>query len=96
MNDLIKQLAMGYLRHSLTAFAGFLFAHALIQQSDQQIVVSALFALAGVAWSSSQKLIADQELKLAQKTIPPAAAPAPSAIPPQPPHEPTAIMNHEP
>jgi hypothetical protein len=47
--------------------AGFLLAHGLIQQADQQILVSAGLAVAGVAWSSVNKLIHNEELEIARK-----------------------------
>jgi hypothetical protein len=64
--DLLKQILLGYLRHGLTAFAGYLLARGLIQQADAQVITSALLALAGVAWSTLSKIIHDRELRLAQ------------------------------
>jgi hypothetical protein len=73
--DLLKQILTAYLRHALTAFAGYLLARGLIQQADQQVIISALLALSGVAWSTLNKVIHDNELRLARKA-PPQANPA--------------------
>ncbi len=67
---LLKQLLTAYLRHGLTAFAGYLLAHGLIQQADQQVIISAFLALAGVAWSTVNKVVHDNELQLARKALP--------------------------
>jgi hypothetical protein len=68
--DLLKQIGVGYLRHGLTAAAGYLFAHGLIQQADEQVFISALLALAGVAWSTINKIIHDNELRAARTGLP--------------------------
>ncbi len=67
---LLKQILIGYLRHGLTALAGYLLAHGLIQQADQQVLISALLALAGVAWSTINKVMHDGELRLARTALP--------------------------
>lgn len=67
---MIKNILLGYLRHALTAAAGYLLAQGLIQQADQQILISAALAVAGVAWSTISKLLASYELQLARKAIP--------------------------
>lgn len=67
---LLKQIITGYLRHGLTALAGYLLAHGLIQQADQQVLISALLAIAGVAWSTINKVIHDAELRLARAALP--------------------------
>jgi hypothetical protein len=72
--DLIKSILVGYVRHGLTAFAGYLFAHGLVQQSDEQVLISAGIGLAGVAWSTGSKLIANYELQRARKAMPTSAA----------------------
>ena len=64
--DLLKQILIGYLRHGLTACAGYLFAHGLIQQADQQVFISAVLALGGVAWSTINKVVHDNELRIAR------------------------------
>jgi hypothetical protein len=61
--DLIKSIAMGFVRHGLTGFAGYLLAHGLVTQSDQQVLISSALGLAGVAWSVGQKMIANYELQ---------------------------------
>ncbi len=73
--DLLKSILIGYARHGLTAFAGYLFAHGLIVQSDEQILVSAGIALAGVAWSTGSKFIANRELQKARQSMPPGVKP---------------------
>jgi hypothetical protein len=65
--NLLKSILLGYVRHGLTAAAGYLLAHGLIAQADQQVILSAGLALAGVAWSTISKLAHDEELRLAQK-----------------------------
>lgn len=72
--DLFKQILSGYVRHGLTAFAGYLFARGLIQQGDQQILISAALAIAGVAWSTANKVIHDYELRNAANSLPPATS----------------------
>lgn len=67
---LLKSILLGYLRHGLTIAAGYLLAHGLIQQADQQVLISAVLALAGVAWSTINKVIQDQELRIAARTMP--------------------------
>jgi len=77
--DLLKAILLGYARHGLTIAAGYLLAHGLIQQADQQVFISAALALAGVAWSTMNKLIHDSELREARNgalvpaMLPPAA-----------------------
>jgi hypothetical protein len=68
--DLIKSVLIGYVRHGLTAFAGYLFAQGLLRQSDEQVLISAGIALAGILWSTGSKLIANYELKKARKAAP--------------------------
>jgi hypothetical protein len=77
--SLLKSILIGYIRHGLTAFAGYLFARGLVQQSDQQVLISAGVALAGVAWSTVNKLLQNRELALARKA-PHSPASATSAI----------------
>jgi len=72
--DLIKSILLGYARHGLTAAAGYLLAHGLIQQADEQVLISAGLAIAGVTWSTINKLIHDYELQQASNTS--ASAPA--------------------
>jgi hypothetical protein len=67
---LLKQIIVGYLRHGLTGLAGYLLAHGLIQQADQQVFISALLGLAGVAWSTINKVIHDSELRVARTALP--------------------------
>jgi len=69
--DLFKTILLGYARHGLTAAAGYLLAHGLIQQADQQVLISAALALAGVAWSTLDKVIQNYELAKARKATPP-------------------------
>ena len=59
--DLLKSILLGYARHGLTAAAGYLLAHGLMQQADQQVFISAVLALAGIAWSTINKLAANYE-----------------------------------
>ncbi len=68
--SLLKDILTAYLRHALTALAGYLLAHGLIQQADQQVIISAILALAGVAWTTANKIIHDSELRLARTTFP--------------------------
>jgi hypothetical protein len=68
--DLLKSILIGYVRHGLTTFAGYLFAHGLLQQNDEQVLISAGIALAGLAWSTGSKIIANYELKEARKSPP--------------------------
>jgi hypothetical protein len=63
--DLVKSIVTGYLRHGLTAAAGYLLAHGLIQTGDQQVLISAGLAAAGLAWSTVNKL-AQNRLELEQ------------------------------
>jgi hypothetical protein len=77
--DLFKQLFTGYVRHGLTVAAGYLLAHGLMQQADQQIFISAGLGLAGIAWSTVSKLIHDQELRRA-RTMGPQQNPGAPAI----------------
>jgi hypothetical protein len=72
--NLLKSILTGYVRHGLTAAAGYLLAHGLIGQQDQQVLMSAGLALAGVAWSTASKLIQQEELRLAQKSATPGDA----------------------
>jgi hypothetical protein len=67
---MFKSIALGYVRHALTAAAGFLLAHGLIDQAGGQILASAGLAIAGLAWSAGQKLLASYELGLAKRTTP--------------------------
>lgn len=76
--DLLKSILLGYLRHALTVAAGYLLAHGLIQQADQQVLISAGLALAGIAWSTVNKLIHDNELQLARAEQAPATQIAPA------------------
>ena len=66
--DLLKQILIGYLRHAITIVAGYLLSHGLIDQSGAQVMASAVLALAGLAWSTISKLLADYELQRARKT----------------------------
>ena len=65
--NLLRPILLGYLRHGLTVAAGYLLAHGLIQQADQQVLISAALAVAGVAWSTLDKLIANYELQKSGK-----------------------------
>ena len=67
---LLKSIALSYIRHSLTLASGYLLAHGLIDQAGSQILLSAGLAIAGVAWSTAQKLAANLELDLARKALP--------------------------
>jgi len=69
--NLLKSILSGYARHGLTAAAGYLLAHGLIQQADQQVLISAGLAVAGVAWSTVSKLIQEEELRLARQIAAP-------------------------
>jgi hypothetical protein len=69
MNDLFQKMFLGWVRHAMTGGAGFLFAHGLIQQSAEQILISAVLAIAGVAWSSISKAAEDYEKAQLQKLI---------------------------
>jgi hypothetical protein len=73
--DLFKTILLGYVRHGLTAAAGYLLAHGLIEQADQQVLISAVLALAGIAWSTASKFIQNRELTLARKALPPGVKP---------------------
>ncbi len=66
--DLIKSILLGYVRHGLTAAAGYLLAHGLIQQTDQQVFISAVLALIGIAWSTGSKMLQNYELRNARIT----------------------------
>jgi hypothetical protein len=68
--NLLKSVLLGYARHGLTAAAGYLLAHGLISQENQQVLISAGLALAGVAWSTVSKFAHDEELQLARKAAP--------------------------
>ena len=72
---MLKQILLGSIRHLLTAGAGYLLAHGLIDQAGGQVLASAGLAIAGVAWSMAQKLMANYELELAKKTVPPSVSP---------------------
>jgi len=73
--NLLKTILLGYARHALTAAAGYLLAHGLIQQADQEVLVSAGLALTGIAWSTANKVLHDYELKKAgQSGVPQSAA----------------------
>jgi len=54
--SLLKPILFAYLRHALTAAAGYLLAHGLIDQAGGQVLASAGLALAGLAWTTLQKL----------------------------------------
>jgi positive regulator of sigma E activity len=73
--DLLKSILLGYLRHGLTIAAGYLLAQGLIRQADEQVLISAVLALAGVAWSTASKLVANYELQKATKSMPPGVIP---------------------
>ena len=73
--DLLKTILLGYARHGLTAAAGYLLAHGLIQQADQQVLISAALALAGVAWSTIDKVLQNYELAKAREAMPPGIKP---------------------
>jgi hypothetical protein len=66
---MIKAILFGYLRHALTVGAGYLLAHGLVDQAGGQILASAGLAIAGVAWSTGQKMASGYELRLAQKAM---------------------------
>jgi len=68
--NLLKPLLLAYLRHSLTIASGYLLAHGLIQQTDQQVVISASLALAGVAWTTVDKLLTTYELQKTRVLVP--------------------------
>ena len=76
-NSMIRSILLGYVRHGLTIAAGYLLAHGLIQQADQQVFISGALALAGVAWSTLNQLFHEYELRNARK--PPVTNPAPKA-----------------
>jgi len=65
---MIKSIALAYVRHGLTAAAGYLLAHGLIDQAGGQVLASAGLAIAGLAWSAGQKMFANYELELAKKS----------------------------
>lgn len=67
--ELLKSILLGYARHGLTVAAGYLLAHGLIQQADEQVLVSAALALAGIAWSTADKLIRNYETSRAVKPL---------------------------
>jgi hypothetical protein len=67
---MIKSILFGYIRHGLTAGCGYLLAHGLVDQSGEQILISAVLGILGVLWSTGQKVAANYELKLAQKAMP--------------------------
>jgi hypothetical protein len=66
---LFQSILFGYIRHGLTLCAGYLLAHGLIDQAGGEVLTSAGVALAGVAWSTIQKLISNYELQLAKKAV---------------------------
>jgi hypothetical protein len=68
--NLLKTILLGYIRHGLTLAAGYLLGHGLIDQSGSQVLLSAGMALAGVAWSTGQKLATNLELQIARKAQP--------------------------
>ena len=70
--NLLKPILLAYLRHALTIASGYLLAHGLIQQTDQQILISAGLALGGIAWTTLDKLATDYELQKARKLTQPA------------------------
>jgi len=76
--SLLTSILQAYLRHALTVAAGYLLAQGLIQQADQQVIISAGLALAAIAWSTLNKFVHAQELRLA-KAATPSAQPAPLA-----------------
>ena len=78
--DLLKNILLGYVRHGLTVGCGYLLAHGLISQNDSQVLISAGLGIAGVAWSTGSKLVANYEL---QKARPASATPNST---PQPSH----------
>jgi len=67
---LLKNIALAYIRHALTLASGYLLARGLIDQASSQVLLSAGMALAGVAWSTGQKLAANLELQIARKAQP--------------------------
>ena len=70
MNSLITQVGGSLLRHGLTAASGALAAQGLITGDQQQQLVGALMALAGLALSIAEKLAAK---RAGQGAAPPAA-----------------------
>ncbi len=65
--QLLRSILLAYVRHGLTLASGYLLAHGLIDQAGSQVLLSAGLAMAGVAWSTGQKLAAQFELELAKK-----------------------------
>jgi hypothetical protein len=68
--NLLKNILLGYVRHGLTLAAGYLLGRGLIDQAGGEVLLSAGMALAGVAWSTGQKLAANLELEIARKAAP--------------------------
>ena len=64
---MIKQILFGYVRHGLTAGAGYLLSHGLIDQSGAQVLASAMLAIAGVAWSTIEKMLANYDQETMQR-----------------------------
>jgi hypothetical protein len=65
--QLLRSIALAYVRHGLTLASGYLLAHGLIDQAGSEILLSAGLAVAGVVWSTGQKFAAQLELQLALK-----------------------------
>ena len=72
--SMAQQIAQGVARHALTGLAGMLVTRGALQkdQTTQFIEIGSAVAvwLAGVAWSSLQKVAARRRLKTAIKTVP--------------------------
>jgi hypothetical protein len=79
--DLLKTILLSYVRHGLTVAAGYLLAHGLIDQAGGQVLASAGLALAGLVWTTCQKLAANYALQAAAKAMPPGITPPPSISP---------------
>jgi hypothetical protein len=65
--NLFKNILLGYVRHGLTLVAGYLLGRGLIDQAGGEVLLSAGMALAGLLWSTGQKMAANLELEIARK-----------------------------
>lgn len=62
MNDLLKGISMGVVRHLVTAGGAYLIAHGLMDGTDSNNLLGSAMFLAGLAWSVWDKYQAQQKV----------------------------------
>jgi hypothetical protein len=71
MNSLFKTIFLGWVRHGMTVGGVYLVNHGIVDQAGAQVLAGAVVAIAGLAWSAAQKVIAEKERQIALNTMPP-------------------------